>query len=623
MARPIKSKWKPFKRRQPEPETMPETSDARLREKMLRHHFGLGAADPNSPEAKAEAFLDKAFAERDPSRRASLAREALVDDPDNADALLLLGETSVRQSEAFRYYEQAVAAAERRLSPNLFTEQVGRFWGIVETRPYMRARERFACALAARGEREQAIAILRDMLRLNPGDNQGIRYRVLSELLFLDRNEEARELLAEFDDASGAWLYGRALLDFRKLGACDESRNSLVAALKANRHVPAYLFGDKANSEKAANSYSPGAESEAVVVTDDQRSAWRGTAGAVAWMRSVMTPVAKSVATPAKGPLAFIKKWLNDKLAVHGETWEADVAALRCRLQNGGGRRIWATLVCDHDSRLVLATEAGDGPPSAEAVWDTVVKAMREPAGSHAPGRPSELRVRPDAVWDKLRPHFEEIGIRVVTVDSFVALGKLFEDMDNHLSGPKRLGMIDAPGVTLDQLGAYFKAADAFYRDAPWKRMPSFGGVKLESQSLKGGPWYVIVMGQSGFTFGLAIYNDLELIQGMWANTAMRAHTLRSQVVTVMYGEESVVSPVDCDAAAQHGWPIAGPDAHPGFLRLKGEQRSVTPTPDDLRLATIAMSVIPDFARNHRDFEAAPVAVSADGVELNISWIMD
>ena len=622
MARRIKAKWKPFKRRPSESET-PKIPDPRIAEKLLRHHFGLGHADPDSPEAKSQALLDQAFDKRDPSERARLAREALADDPDNVDALVLLGETSVRQSEALRCYEQAVAAAERRLSPSLFAEQVGRFWGIFETRPYMRARERLACALAARGEREQAIAIHRDLLRLNPDDNQGIRYGLLGELLFLDRDEEARALLAQFDEDSAAWLYGRALLDYRKLGACDESRNALVAALKANRHVPAHLIGDKSHPERSPTSYAPGAESEAVVVMEGQRAAWRGTVGAVAWMRSAVNPTAKSVETPAKGPLAFIKKWLNDKLAVNGETWEADFGALRCRVENGGGTRIWATLVCDRDSGLVLATNAGEQAPSAEAVWDMVVKAMQDSAGRHAPGRPSELRVRADAVWDKLRPHFEDIGVRVVAADSFTALSALFEEMDTHLSGPKMLGMIDAPGVISDQLGAYFKAADAFHRDAPWKRMPCFGGVKLESASLKGGPWYVIVMGQSGLVSGLAIYDDLEPVRGMWRNTMTREQALRTQSITVMYGKEWLVSPADCDAVALRGWPIAGPEAHPGFARFEGEHRNGMPTPDDLRLLTVAMSVIPDFARKHRDFDAPPVAAAIDGVDVMLSWIVD
>ncbi|HEV2642619.1 MAG TPA: hypothetical protein VGT98_07930, partial [Candidatus Elarobacter sp.] len=59
---------------------------------------------------------------------------------DCADAYVLLAEETARTAGAARkLYEQGVAAGERALGPNYFRNEVGSFWGLLETRPYMRA----------------------------------------------------------------------------------------------------------------------------------------------------------------------------------------------------------------------------------------------------------------------------------------------------------------------------------------------------------------------------------------------------------------------------------------------------------------------------------------------------
>jgi hypothetical protein len=54
------------------------------------------------------------------------------------------------------------------------------------------------------------------MLRLNPNDNQGARYRLLSVLLGADRPDEAEALLAAHDEASALWSYAGVLVALKK-----------------------------------------------------------------------------------------------------------------------------------------------------------------------------------------------------------------------------------------------------------------------------------------------------------------------------------------------------------------------------------------------------------------------
>src|SRR5262249_53578686 len=159
------------------------------------------AGGEDTPQARAQDILYRAYEEPDPRRRVELAREALAVWPDAADAYGLLAEHAAGRKEALQFYEQAVAAGERAIGAEQFREATGHFWGLLETRPYMRARAGLANALWSAGRREQAIAHLQDMLRLNPNDNQGIRYTLAGFLLAEDRDEDLARLLDQYQES--------------------------------------------------------------------------------------------------------------------------------------------------------------------------------------------------------------------------------------------------------------------------------------------------------------------------------------------------------------------------------------------------------------------------------------
>ena len=73
--------------------------------------------------------------------RIELAKRALEISDLCADAHVLLAEEVAKTLvEARRHYEAGVAAGERALGAQAFERDAGHFWGLLETRPYMRAR---------------------------------------------------------------------------------------------------------------------------------------------------------------------------------------------------------------------------------------------------------------------------------------------------------------------------------------------------------------------------------------------------------------------------------------------------------------------------------------------------
>src|SRR5262249_11929201 len=193
--------------------------------------------DQDTPLAKAQALLYRAFEEPDEQRRVQLAQDALALCPDCADAYVLLAEHATSRQEALRLHEQGVAAGERALGAEACQRDVGHFWGLLETRPYLRSRLGLAHALWTAGRRDEAVRHLQDMLRLNPGDNQGVRYTLAGFLLFLDRDDDLARLLDQYgDEDSAAWAWTRALLAFRRHGDTIDTRRALKQAKKTNTH---------------------------------------------------------------------------------------------------------------------------------------------------------------------------------------------------------------------------------------------------------------------------------------------------------------------------------------------------------------------------------------------------
>ena len=159
-------------------------------------------------------------------------------------------------------------------------QYAGHFWGMLETRPYMRARLGLAQCLWSLRRREQAIGHCRELLRLNPNDNQGVRYVLSSYLCEVGQDDEWRQLLSQYpDDASAEWHFGRALLAYRGEGDTDDSRSLLRAAHEANPFVADYLVGNQTLPADPPGYVALGEDSEAHSYAGAFLPGWRSTPG--------------------------------------------------------------------------------------------------------------------------------------------------------------------------------------------------------------------------------------------------------------------------------------------------------------------------------------------------------
>jgi tetratricopeptide (TPR) repeat protein len=251
----------------------------------------LEASTATTPLEKAQDLMYRAFDARG-RRRIQLARKALELSPDCADAYVLLAEEAIEPDVSLDLYRQGIAAGERAIGPDIMRDEAGHFWGIVRTRPYMRAKMGLAHCLQTMNRVEEAIDEYQDLLRLNPNDNQGVRDVLLPLLLVAGRDADAGALLRQYEgDPTAMWNYGWALWTFRQEGDSPAARQRLREAIKTNRHFPKYLSGKAEIPDVLPESYSLGSVEEAVLCAVDLLEAWKATPGADRWLLS---------STPAK-----------------------------------------------------------------------------------------------------------------------------------------------------------------------------------------------------------------------------------------------------------------------------------------------------------------------------------
>jgi tetratricopeptide (TPR) repeat protein len=216
--------------------------------------------------------------------RVALARRALALSADCADAHVILGDAAPDTDAARAHFERGIEAGRRAIGQD-FEEFVGGFWGHLETRPYMRARTALARLLSDTGRAGEARAHYEEMLRLNPGDNQGLRYLLLPLLLEARDDEAAAALLEKYDgDILAMWPYAAALVTFRRERDSAAAQAAFSCAIESNPYVVDYLLAPETLPEDPPPYVTIGGRDDAASAARALLPAFEETPGALEWV---------------------------------------------------------------------------------------------------------------------------------------------------------------------------------------------------------------------------------------------------------------------------------------------------------------------------------------------------
>ena len=220
-----------------------------------------------------------------PAKGKKLIKQALELDPDNADAYNYLASGENDVDKALSLYRQAVEAGRRALGEEFIQENKGHFWGLFETRPYMRAKSGVAGCLYAKNRVNATIEVYREMIELNPNDNQGVRYLLATILLSKKDLSDYESFVKKYEgEDSALWHYNNALYHFKKMGKSAKSDGELMNAYKFNPYVMEFMLGLKELPDEMPQYIGRGDENEAAAYIYDAIHTWGKTDGALNWM---------------------------------------------------------------------------------------------------------------------------------------------------------------------------------------------------------------------------------------------------------------------------------------------------------------------------------------------------
>lgn len=243
---------------------------------------------PEGPEEEAEALVELA-ASKPRKEAVKMARQALEIDPDCIPAFLVLAAHEDLLPVSAALFKRGVDLGYERFGDEYMEQNRGHFWGLTETRPFMRCLYGFADTLFDMGDFHQALSAWLEMLELNPSDNTGAREPAMLVLAALRDTELFLKLDAQFpDDDMCGTLYNRALMAFVD-GDRAKATRLLKAAIKRNPHVPGLLTAED-EPDRYHGAYTPGSEEEALQFCKFAWVMWQVVPGALDWLGELQQP---------------------------------------------------------------------------------------------------------------------------------------------------------------------------------------------------------------------------------------------------------------------------------------------------------------------------------------------
>jgi tetratricopeptide (TPR) repeat protein len=250
----------------------------------------LGQEIPSSPHSllsAEEQAQDLVFAAyKLPINKAKLKIEkALQLDRNCIVAYEFLGTQEDAAEIAIVFYEKGIQIGKQRFGGAYLKENKGFFWGLHETRPYMRCLQHYSDCLYAMGEVKECVRILEEMIELNPNDNQGVRDLLLLYLIELDERKKFKKYAEMYKEDDMAFsLFNHALFAYATMGETAESNKKLQLAMNQNKFVVPNLLSRK-EIKSIPEYHGFGDENEAIIYVHNAQFTWQTKIGAIEWIK--------------------------------------------------------------------------------------------------------------------------------------------------------------------------------------------------------------------------------------------------------------------------------------------------------------------------------------------------
>lgn len=247
-----------------------EEMDKALQDFMMKYNKGELEYTDTALD-NAYELLSEAEDASSKSEALKLAKEAYKVSPECFDAILFQVELEDDFFRAEEFLNEGLKKEKERLQKQNYFQKnnIGRFYGIFETRPYINGLSVKAHQLAVGGKYKLAIDTSKEVLRLNSSDNTGIRYLLMALYAMLEDEKELISLSKKFPENNLSMLFPTMILYYKK-GEYEKAREYLVKINELNPNLVKILKGKlKANPNEIDGYYRVGDSSEVFMYFED------------------------------------------------------------------------------------------------------------------------------------------------------------------------------------------------------------------------------------------------------------------------------------------------------------------------------------------------------------------
>ena len=244
-------------------------------------------------------YLDKAYEATNGDDVKKYANKALELDENCIDAALLLLELKNLDIEEYKINLEELINKESVHLKNkeMFKEDnMGNFYMIIETRPYMRANFELFGTLVALGKNRCAAKLGEQMIVLNNSDNLGLRYHLLGIYALLEEKEKAEQLYKACGEDSAITLLPIIAL-YYKLDDLKKAKEYLRLLYKKNSNI-VKIFLDEVNYDELemydrVDGYTVGSIEEVYEALEIGAGVYLATAGLKYWISQELRKLIK------------------------------------------------------------------------------------------------------------------------------------------------------------------------------------------------------------------------------------------------------------------------------------------------------------------------------------------
>ncbi len=260
------------------------------------------------------------------------------------------------------------------------------------------------------------------------------------------------------------------------------------------------------------------------------------------------------------------------------------------------------------DGTIVGDNVVATGKSLQTIVDQTLQSAMLSPKVSgKMPSRPVGIVFERADVLATQQEELQALGIGTQLEPVMPEVDNLLREMAESIGkGPPISGVIELLAHDLDATRRFFADAAEFYRRAPWQAV--FNAhvieVRFPAQAL---PQWVVIMGNGGEEFGIALYKSLDALNAQFSDDQVAYLASGSTQTAVTFNKPwDGASFADLDAIEMHGFEIAGEPAYPMLLSmiLKGKPKMVPAARADLDTLQALLHVLPDFVLSSQHMDA-------------------